>query len=77
MGGEGERRRRQRGEGVAKDSKRLAMLQAIGVVAGGEFCEAGETVGDTFDGAKPHRACADGGQKCGEHSCSGFVAPVA
>src|SRR5258708_15994600 len=46
-------------------------------MAGGKFCEAGETVGDAFDGAKPDGTCADGGEEGGEHGCGGFVARVA
>src|SRR6267143_686987 len=77
LGCEGERRRRKRGEGVAKYGEWLSAFQAIGVVAGGKLCEAGEPVGDAFDGAEPDRACADGSQKRREHGCGGFVAPVA
>src|SRR3989442_9800387 len=75
--GEGERRRRQGSEGVAKDGEWLSALQAIGVVACGKLCEAGEPVGDAFDGAEPDGARADGGQECGEHGGGGLVAPVA
>lgn len=67
----------ERGEGVAKDRERLATLQPVGVIAGGEFREAGEAIGNTLDGAKPGRSRADGGQKSGEDSGGGFVAPVA
>src|SRR5258708_25931987 len=77
MRGEGERRRRKGGEGVAENSEGLSVFQAIGEMAGGKFCEAGETVGDAFDGAKPDGTCADGGEEGGEHGCGGFVAPVA
>src|SRR5882762_4581902 len=77
VGCEGEGRRRKRGEGVAKYGEWLSAFQAIGVVACGKLCEAGEPVGDAFDGAEPDRACADGGQESREHGCGGFVAPVA
>jgi len=65
MGCKRERCCRESGEGIAKDGKRLAMLQAIGVVACGEFGEAREAVGDAFDGAKPGGTCADGCEKRG------------
>src|ERR1700687_4458367 len=74
---EGERRRRKRGEGVAKYGEWLSAFQAIGVVACGKLCEAGEPVGDALDGAEPHGARANSGQECREHGCGGFVAPVA
>ncbi len=77
VGGEGERRGRKGGESVAKDGEGLAVLQAIGVVARGKLCEAGEPVGDAFDGAEPDRARADGGEEGGQHGRRGFVAPVA
>src|SRR2546429_9752236 len=72
--GEGERRRRQGSEGVAKDGEWLSALQAIGVVACGKLCEAGEPVGDAFDGAEPDGARADGGQECGEYGRGGLAA---
>src|SRR5438132_13433782 len=75
--GERERRRRKSGEGIAKNGEWLAALQAIGEMAGGEFSEAGESVGDAFNRAKPRRACANGREKRGQHSGAGFVAPVA
>lgn len=53
------------------------MLEAIRVKAGGEFREAGEAVGNAFDGTEPGRASADYSEKCGENSGSDFVAPVA
>src|SRR5467141_2787602 len=77
MGCEGERRRGKRGEGVAKYGEGLSAFQAIGVVACGKLCEAGEPVGDALDGAEPDWARADGGQESREHGCGGFVAPVA
>src|SRR5437588_706905 len=44
-------------------------------MAGGfEQPECGE---GPFDGAKPDWTCADGRQKCRQHGCGGFVAPVA
>ena len=46
-------------------------------MAGGEFGEAGEAVGDALDGAEPHRPCADGRQKRRQHCCRDLVAPVA
>src|SRR5438876_2532826 len=72
-----ERRRRQGGEGIAKNGEWLAALQAVGEMARGKLCEAGESVGNAFDGAKPRRACADGREKRGQHGGGGFVAPVA
>ena len=48
---EGKRSSRERGEGVSEYSEWLAAFQAIGVVTGREFGEAGEAVGDAFDGA--------------------------
>lgn len=77
VSGEGERGGRESGESVAKDGQRLSIFQAIGVVAGGKFCEAGEAVGDTFDGAEPDRTSADGGEEGGEDRGGGFMAPVA
>jgi len=77
MRGESERRGRKRGEGVAKNGERLSALQAIREMARGQLCEAGETVGDTFDRSEPGWACADGGQKRGEDRSGGFVTPVA
>src|SRR5580704_6938626 len=64
-------------ERIAKDSERLSAFQAIGVVAGGKFCEAGETVRNAFDGAKPDGPCSDRCKECGEDSGGGLVAPVA
>src|SRR2546421_12477544 len=75
--GEGERRRRQGSEGVAKDGEWLSALQVIGVVACGKLCEAGEPVGDAFDGAEPDGARADGGQECGENGGGGPRGPRA
>src|SRR6267154_2277124 len=74
---ESERRCRKRGEGVAKDGERFSALQAIGEMAGGQLREARETVGNTFDRAKPHRTRADGGEEGGEDRSSRFVAPIA
>ena len=74
---ERERSRRKSGESIAKNGEWLAALQAIGEMAGGEFSEAGESVGDAFNRAKPRRACANGREKRGQHSGGGFVAPVA
>src|SRR5258708_34691895 len=77
VSGEGKGSGGERGESVAEDGEGLPAFQPIGVVAGSKFCEAGEAVGDAFDGAEPDRARADGGQECGEHGGGGFMAPVA
>src|SRR5438094_8729426 len=77
MRGERERRRRESGEGIAKNGERLTALQAIGEVARGKLCEAGESVGNAFDGAKPRGTRTDGGEKRWEHGGWGFMAPVA
>src|SRR5437588_10230466 len=77
VGREREGSRRKSGESIAKNGGWLAALQAIGEMAGGEFSEAGESVGDAFNRAKPRRACANGREKRGQHSGGGFVAPVA
>src|SRR5213080_4243373 len=63
MRGERERRRRESGEGIGKNGERLTALQAIGEVARGKLCEAGESVGNAFDGAKPRGTRTDGGEK--------------
>src|SRR5712692_1554730 len=77
VGREGEGRRSKGGEGVAKDGEGFSVLQAIGEVACGEFCKAGESVGDALDGAEPDWACADSSQEGREYGGGGFVAPVA
>ena len=77
MRGERERRRRESGEGIAKNGERLTALQAIGEVARGKLCEAGESVGNAFDGAKPRGTRTDGGEKRWEHGGCGFMAQVA
>jgi len=72
-----ERRRRKSGESVAKDGEWLTAFQAIGVMTRGEFREAGEAVSNTFNRAKPRRACANGREKRGQDRSGRFVAPVA
>jgi len=74
--GKRERRGGERGEGVAKNSERLAAFQAVGEVAARELGEAGEAVGDTFYRAEPRRSRANESEECGQDSCGRFVTPV-
>src|SRR5690242_6148808 len=76
MRGESERGGGQSGERVTENGERLAALQAVGVMAGGKFCEAGEAVGDSFDGAEPDGTGADDGEKGGKDGGGGFVGPI-
>jgi hypothetical protein len=75
--GESKRRGSQCGEGVTEDGQRFAALQAVGVMAGTEFCEARKAIGDSFDCAEPYGTRSNCGKKGRQNSGGDFVAPVA
>src|SRR5712692_1807615 len=75
--GEGEGGGRKRGEGVPKYGEWFSLLQPVGEMSSRQFCEAGETVGNAFDGAEPGRSRANGREERRQDCRGGFVAPVA
>jgi len=74
--GEAERRGGDGGESIAENCERLPVLEAVGVMTGGEFGEAGKAVSGAFDDAEPGRAGSDDGEESRQDGSSGFVAPI-